>query len=126
MKYVGTFTPNQDLIYEFMGKAYLCGCGSGTSWELVLEMLKRIDSLRSLPDAEAAELSMYKPARDASARWVEFAAHVLDGWELVEHGSAIGWPWLTPKGTVVKEFLEEHGTDDSEWPSWAYEREVAQ
>lgn len=60
--------------------------------------------------------SFYQEADDASGRWVEFGAKVLGSYDLLEHGSGIGYAWLTDDGTKLLEWLRQHGTDDTKWP----------
>lgn len=83
-----------------------CSCGSDEKWEIVKLILERADK----------KASMYDEASDASSRWVEFAAHVLDGRGLLEHGMSIGRSWLTNDGEELLAFLREHGNDGDKWP----------
>lgn len=91
----------------------MCGCGTDAHWECVLELL-----------GEAEKHSDRGFYRD---KWYEFGAKVLDGWELVEHGTGIGWAWLTDDGKLVLEFLQDFGTEDHSWdegtghPAWSIE-----
>lgn len=108
---------NRDKVWVKTERLNLCNCGSGSNYHMILEMLTRIASLRLKATGDMSD-SMYQPAEDASARWVEFVAHVLDSWGLIEHGTGIGWPCLTDDGLLVKAFLEDFGTDDDKWPEW--------
>ena len=59
----------------------------------------------------------------SQARAVEFIAHVLDHWELLEHGISIGFAWPTERGELLLTFLKEQGTDTQKWPEWVYDCE---
>lgn len=96
---------------EVMWNRSPCHCGSGTTWEVLLELLRRAN--------DPERVGFYKPFEDASRRWAEFGAHMLDAMDLAEHGTGIGWPWLTDKGKLLLVFLEEFGTDVDKWPEWA-------
>lgn len=85
----------------------LCSCGSNTHWECVLELL-----------SEAETHTKDGFYRDT---WFEFGAKVLDSWELLEHGTAIGFAWLTDDGKLLLEFLRDFGTDEDGHPVWASE-----
>lgn len=66
----------------------LCGCGSDGPGELLIEVLVWC----ALPSDAKGNEGTYR-----SAAW-ELAAKVLDAADLVEHGTGIGWPWITEKG----------------------------
>jgi hypothetical protein len=91
----------------------LCGCGSGTNFEVLLAMLERAESHEG-----KVSKSFYDSLGDICPRGVEFIAHVVDGWSLIDHGSGIGWAWLTDDGKAVLEFLRKFGTDKDTWPEW--------
>lgn len=106
------------LRHEIFWKKGLCGCGSGTSYQVLFELLERADSDND------ARLGFYKPFEDASARWAEFGGHALDAMGLTSHGGSIGWAWLTDEGKLLLRFLREFGTDDNKWPEWAHGESV--
>jgi hypothetical protein len=142
---------NRHLINTKVG---ICGCGDpGAAWEIMRLLLERSAALHP-PDLRdksnwtmqdhfkdfsvgmAAALrgegnkapSFYDKAEDASERWVHFGAHILDNSDLLEHGTGIGFAWLTDEGKLLLEFLREFGTypgtfgeDDAPWPSWAFD-----
>ena len=87
----------------------LCGCGTDSKYEIVKSMLERAE----------ARGSFYEPLGDTlSAEAVEFIAHVMDHWKLLEHGGSIGYAWLTENGETILQFLRDHGTDTDTWPMW--------
>lgn len=90
----------------------MCGCGSETKWHIIKMFLERSEH------AEEGRESFYQPMGEICGEAVEFIAHVLDGWGLLEHGSSIGWAWPTQKGRDVLAFLREYGTDSNKWPEW--------
>jgi hypothetical protein len=85
----------------------VCGCGTDAHLECVLELLVEAET--------HSEKGFYRD------RWFEWGAKVLDKWELLEHGSEIGFAWLTDDGRLVLEYLREFGTDDSGQPEWGSE-----
>jgi hypothetical protein len=98
---------------EVLDRLHLCDCGNSTQWECVLELL-----------VEAENHSKDGFYRD---RWFEFGAKVLDSWDLLDHGSSIGFAFLTADGTLLLEFLRDFGTvagdlgDENGYPLWAEE-----
>ncbi len=52
-------------------------------------------------------------AEDAEYTWLEFGAKVIDAAGLIEHGTGIGWAWLTEEGKLLLKFLREFGLSDS-------------
>jgi hypothetical protein len=105
---------NQDEVFEAIGQIGVCGCGSPeNSWLIVLECLQRAKDNSGMYHDSGAPVYM------------EFAANALDSWGLLEHGTGIGYPWLTERGKIVYQFLTEYGTDPDEWPKWATEQVVA-
>lgn len=102
----------RSLLWERMK---LCQCGSPEqTFQIVKELLERAEDHK-------ANGSFYADAHDANGRWVEFAAKVIDSWDLTEHGTGIGYAWLTVSGKLLLGFLREYGTDPDEesWPEWA-------
>lgn len=83
-----------------------CGCGSATNVSIVLLVLERAEQYRS----------MLIPCEDASSRWVEFAAHILDHFGYIEHGTSIRISSLTQKGKVLLSFLRKFGVEQEKWP----------
>jgi hypothetical protein len=93
----------------------LCGCGSSeTMWKIVHDILKRAAV------SGAGRLSFYDPMpeHELSGIAVEFIAQALDKIELLEHGTGIGYAWLTRAGAMLLGFLDEFAKPDS-WPKWA-------
>jgi hypothetical protein len=78
------------------GLCHLCGCGSDAVPNLLLEVLRWC----ALEHEEKGRQGTYR-----STEW-ELAAKVLDSADLVEHGSGIGWPWITPKGKEVLAIID--------------------
>ncbi len=85
----------------------LCGCGSSSKWDVILSVLER---------AADESHSFYEPIGNAPSAWVEVLAMFLDAAGFLEHGTGIGWAWLTPKGNAVLGFLRHYGTADEKWP----------
>lgn len=105
----------QKRLREILWRLGLCSCGSNATYGVLHELL-----LRAAENCDGGERTgFYQPMSDASKRWSEFGAHVLDSWDLVEHGTGIGWPWLTADGLIVLAFLERFGSEDDSWPEWA-------
>jgi hypothetical protein len=93
-----TPTPFKKIIRDqCIGKLGLCACGSNTDYEIVLMMLDRSERNFAMKGCDES-LTFYAPAEDASGRWVEFAAKILDAAGLIEHGTGIGSSWLTDTG----------------------------
>jgi len=96
---------------DAVSRMRLCGCGLGTTWAIVQMLLERGAD-------PAAHGTFYDPADGVTAEWVQFGAHVLDGYDLLDHGIGIGCAWITDDGKLVLRLLQEHGIDDSDWPIW--------
>ena len=102
---------------KIFGRIELCGCGTNVHWDIVQELLEKAedhDKNGSFYGTEGSEL----------APWIEFGAKVIDGWGLIDHGTGIGWAWLTEDGTALLAFLRQYGTDSGDdnehpWPDWA-------
>ena len=95
-----------------------CNCGSAIVDDVIGAVLERAESHT---DENATEgNSFYDPLDDAPAEWGEFAAHILDAADLLDHGSSIGWAWLTEDGQLFLKFLRYYGTQE-EWPGWVWE-----
>ncbi len=92
-------------------KIKLCGCGSVDKYGILLAMLERAE-------AKGDKGSFYEPWQDIGGGGVEFIAHVMDGWGLLEHGTSIGNSWLTDDGKALLEFLRKFGTDTDGWLMW--------
>lgn len=111
-----------------INKVPLCGCGSSTEmWAIVRDVLARA----AVPHAElyvpGERKSFYDPMpeHDLSAIAVEFVAQALSQAGFLEHGSSIGFAWLSGAGRLLLDFLRQHGTeqrgmDDPKWPEWAW------
>lgn len=101
----------------------LCYCGRPEeTFQLVKELLERAEQLwpENLEESAISTTKtkcFYDDHKDASKRWVEFGAKVLDMANLLEHGGGIGHAWLTPKGVRVLQFLRQYGTDHNDWPN---------
>lgn len=104
-----------------------CNCGTtgpNVEWSVIRDLLERSemrehDTDRPIGAAGPFLPSFYDAMPDASARWVEFGAKVIDSWGLTEHGGGVGQSWLTGTGDLLLTFLREFGTDRDEWPGWA-------
>lgn len=104
-------------VRDIIDSLSICGCGTSTHWECILELLT--EGEKHLADGPSE--SFYRD------KWFEFGAKVLDAADLLEHGSAIGYAWLTEDGIVLLEFLREFGILDHDeltsagHPAWASE-----
>ena len=80
----------------------LCGCGSSKDTALLYEVLEwcSLDN----KDPKRKEEPFAKHGCYCSPGH-ELAAKVLDRAGLIEHGSGIGWPWITEKGKQVLEYI---------------------
>jgi hypothetical protein len=97
----------QHLTLVFLEHLGLCGCGDpGGAWRLLLDLLEHFDS----PDWEQAgrKLTMLIGTPPA----IHFVLSSLDHAELIEHGSSIGYSWLTAKGKWVLWALSTVGVED--------------
>jgi hypothetical protein len=92
----------------------ICGCGSGEVRDLLHECLEWAASGDKRFEKTGSEWD--KGFYRSTAH--ELAAHVLDHAGLLEHGSGIGWAWVTADGerllTMVREQMkreqqEAHG-----------------
>lgn len=96
-----------------------CGCGTDAHWRVTKLLLEKAED-------HNANGSFYDE-KDAVVPWVEFGAKVLDSFGLTEHGTGIGWAWLTDDGKLLLRFLRDFGTesycmdDGTGQPEWAYE-----
>lgn len=106
---------NQKAIRELIDSFGLCGCGTkpSTSWPIIKSLLERAEDHES-------HGSFYDSMGGTPSDWVELLAHVLSSWRLIEHGTSIGYAWLTENGKLILSFLREFGTDEGEWPEWIY------
>lgn len=100
-------------VREIIRSVNLCSCGSDSQWECVLEILVEAE--------KHTENGFYRD------KWFEFAAKVLDDRGLLEHGTTIGFAWLTDRGKLLLEFLREFGTESHDFcehtghPMWSVE-----
>ena len=101
-------------IQAIISKMNLCGCGSASHWECVLELLCRAEDHK-------ARGSFYGESGSPIAPWIEFGAKVLDSFGLIDHGTGIGWAWLTDDGETLIAFLKDFGTDEDQHPDWIQE-----
>ena len=104
-------------------KMRLCWCGSRSEFPLILKLLERAEKRN---ESYKDSISYYEPLDDIPGYAVEVFAKVLDSWGLLEHGTGIGWAWLTDDGQMLIDFLREYGTQESRddgselWPDWSY------
>lgn len=100
-------------IREVLERIRVCGCGSNAHWKCLLELLMEAEN--------HTDRGFYRD------QWFEFGAKVLDKWELIEHGTGIGFAWLTDEGRLVLEFLRDFGIEQHDHasgdghPFWAEE-----
>lgn len=59
---------------------------------------------------------------------VEFIADVMSSshWDLLEHGTGIGYSWLTEKGAKLLQFFGDFGSNSDKWPEWWCSCEVGE
>ena len=91
----------------FLDKVKLCGCGT-SNWPFILYLLEKAED----HDTKGS----FYDAADSPQRWLEFAAKVLNEWDLIEHGTGIGYAWLTPEGVSLLAWLRKWGVDEDAWP----------
>jgi hypothetical protein len=117
-------------IRTIVGKMPFCGCGDPTlMWKIVLAMLERIEtSVKSGYYDETGRPrnpplpSCYDPMPeyDLSGNAVQFVAHVLNNANLTEHGTSVGFGWLTAPGALILRFLRKYkDVDNDKWPEYA-------
>jgi hypothetical protein len=107
-------------ISTVLDKIPLCGCGSSEGmWRTVLAILERSAGFRAAWDRGDSPDGFYSAMGDWPPLAVEFAAQVLNTAGLMEHGTSVGWAWLTQAGKLVLEFLRKYGCDNDKWPEWA-------
>ena len=105
-------------IREILERISVCGCGTAAHWQCVFDLLTEAENNSN---DRLSEKGFYRD------QWFEWGAKVLDKWGLLEHGTGIGWAWLTDDGKMVLEFLRDFGlaegcvTDDVGHPMWSYE-----
>ena len=104
----------------------LCACGTTAHWEIVLHLLERAEDHEK--NGSFYKFQMENDSQDVRDPWIEFGAKVLDSWHLIDHGTGIGWAWLTDDGKLLLRFLREFGvegwTSDNEsgtHPLWSAE-----
>ena len=87
--------------------------------DVLHELLKRAEA-NSSDDVAVGQFHV-AASDNPPQRWVYFGATMLEclGW--IEYGSGIGAAWLTNKGEIVTQFLDDFGTDSKEWPDWVWE-----
>jgi hypothetical protein len=100
-------------LHKILDRIDLCGCGTDAHWEIVLRLLKMAEN-------HDKNGSFYGVKGTELAPWIEFGAKVIDGWGLIEHGTGIGWAWLTEDGELLLAWLRKFGTDtgDDANPVW--------
>jgi hypothetical protein len=105
--------PKAMKIREIIERIDMCPCGTDAHWKVILEVLTEGEN--------HTQNGFYRN------EWFEFAAKVLDSWNLLEHGTGIGFAWLTEEGKLLLEFLRDFGTegyditDDTGHPLWSIE-----
>jgi hypothetical protein len=86
----------------------LCSCACGNEYEVMLFILNRAHERQVFCD----ENLLYG--------CLELVVKLLSSYtiDLLEHGTSVHWSWLTEKGQLLQEFLQQYGTDQDEWPEW--------
>ena len=84
---------------SYLFTEHLRGCGCGNSDEIAEDVLKIFILFAEKTDDRYR--TIYKD------KYNELIAHMIDGAELIEHGSSIGGSWLNEKGEALyKEYLK--------------------
>lgn len=81
----------------------ICGCGSHKKWELLYECLKW-SALESDERFKKTGSPWDNGFYQSTAH--ELAANILDHAGLLEHGSGIGWAWITEDGKRLLALIE--------------------
>ncbi len=113
----------QAMVRTLVGSVPLCGCGTSEAMWLIVKA-----ALGRAAESNDAKVGFYTGMtivdRDGDKHTlpplaVEFVAQVLNshGVGLLEHGTAVGYSWLTPQGKVLLAFLGAQPNPD-EWPEW--------
>ncbi len=97
-----------------------CGCGTDADWSVTRQLLERAED----HDKNGSFYRLKEGQSSPLDEWIEFGAKVLDSWGLTEHGSSIGWAWLTLEGERLLAFIRDVG--DEEMPEWTYSCEVGE
>ncbi len=93
-----------------LARIKFCGCGSNRKWLTMRQLLENAEShARSFYDDDDLP--------QTEVGFWEFAANCLDSFELIEHGTSIGYAWLTDDGKLLLQFLQDF--PDCKWPEWA-------
>lgn len=92
-------------IHQIFDRLSLCGCGSDAHWNIIQKLLE-------MAEDHDKNGSFYGPQGDPLCDWIEFGAKVIDSWHLVEHGTGIGWAWLTEDGKLLLRWLRTFGTEE--------------
>lgn len=107
---MNTFSPTEKRsIRSIFDRLELCGCGDPEAAPKVILML--------LERAENHDKGSFYDPEGSEYPFIEFGAKVLDSWNLIDHGTGIGFAWLTEEGILLLRFLREYGT--KRWPDWA-------
>ena len=85
-------------IREIIERLRLCPCGSTAQWDCILELLSEAET--------HTDRGFYRD------KWFEFGAKVLGSWDLIDHGTGIGFAWLSDDGRLLLEFLRDFGVED--------------
>ena len=104
-------------VREIIERIGFCSCGTTAAWEIVQHLLERGENHDQ--NGSFYKFQLGNDSEDVRDSWVEFGAKVLDSWHLIEHGTGIGWGWLTGEGKLILRFLREFGTEGH--PMWSKE-----
>lgn len=91
---------------KILSRIGFCGCGSDRKWQTMRLLLENAES-HARPFYDEAEGELF---------W-EFSANCLDSFGLIEHGTSIGYAWLTDEGEALLAFLREF--PDGNYPEWS-------
>ncbi len=106
-------TDPKDLI---MIACQLCSCGSREDFsELFMEVLRFCDCPHTGDIGKEKFPNM--PRGCYSSMQHELAAKVLDSYDLINHGTGIGWPWTTDDGKKLLALIDRLEAERRDTPT---------
>lgn len=134
---------------EILAKLSFCGCDTpDNAYQTLKDTLKMFESpedpvtskpVEAKPESQdkvfdtkiLANMMQLSPQAEARYKqikdWIEAAPthhlllYILEGLDLLEHGSNIRFSWLSQDGRTLLEFFEKHGCEYKKWPDEVYE-----
>lgn len=105
----------QKEVRRIISSLNLCPCGSGTEYEIIKSIFDKADSWEA-----GQEVNFYEAMGNAPSDWVQLVVKFLDGHDLLEHGTSVGFCWTTKKGKILQKFMQDFGMDYDLWPEWTF------